>query len=183
MAYMEARFRVPLGLRNPPGVHLLWYAASSKPEAPGLVLSPLFGQNCYCPETTLVEVPAWPVPLGGSQATSAFSLGLLPPGQRALSCCLPQEASRVILRPPTPLPLPAPCPFPRGLPARLVTLGQLEEGHQSGETGKQGFWGQLRAAPSGRVSGMQPHRALSGRIWATRGQGLASDSFWSKGSC
>lgn len=74
MAYMEARFRVSLGLCDLLGVHLLWCIASSKPEAPCLILSPLFGQDSYCPETTLVEGPAWPAPLGGSQATSAFSL-------------------------------------------------------------------------------------------------------------
>lgn len=39
-----------------------------------LTLFPLSGQDCSCPETTLVEVPARPAPLGGSQATSAFPL-------------------------------------------------------------------------------------------------------------
>lgn len=74
MAYKEVRFRVPLGLCDPSGVHLLWYIASLKPEVPGLILSPLFGQDSYRPETTLVEVPAWPASLVDSQATLAFSL-------------------------------------------------------------------------------------------------------------
>lgn len=73
MTHMEARFIVSLGLCDPPGVHLLPCIAFSEPAELALTRS-LLGQDCYCPETTLVEVPVWPAPLGGSQATSACAL-------------------------------------------------------------------------------------------------------------
>lgn len=145
MAHMELRFLVSLGLGDPPGVHLLPCIASSKPEAPCLTLFPLSGQDCYCPETTLVEVPAWPAPLGGSQTTSAFSLPyngsfhVVCPRKPAESFC-PHSTS-----PSCPLPV-------------LSERSSCPDGHSgtaggtSGrERGKQGFWGQPRAVPSGHV--------------------------------
>lgn len=156
---MEARFRVSLGLCDPLGVHLLWRRASSKPEAPCLILIPLFGQPCYCPETTLVEVPTWPAPLDGGQATLAFSL--LDNGPFHVAC--PRKPAKSSC--PPSLPLPAPCPFLRGLPSLPVTLGQLEKGHWTGGTGKQGLWGPAEGCTiRAMLAECSPRRALSGSI-------------------
>lgn len=120
------------GLCDPPGVRLLLCIAFSEPVVLALTLS-LFGQDCYCPETTLVEVPVWPAPLGGSQASLACSL--LDNGP--FHVAHPRKPAESFCPPPVHFPfLPPPCPFPRGLPALLVTLGQLE-GYQTGTQGSK----------------------------------------------